>query len=164
MATAALGSALASAAIQMIGPVSETLTQVVQFSILDFFTASTKGSSSSTSQAQDKIVRIRAGADDGGTQRDLGGNTPLVVSWDANLNRVGDSSEDSNSYSISNGQFANIKISGGRQTPTLDFTAGGTDGICISDVYMKWRTTKDLLSMAAGSNGATCGGIILRSV
>ncbi|KAL8786905.1 MAG: hypothetical protein Q9213_002536 [Squamulea squamosa] len=137
MASAALWSALTGAAIQMIGPISETLTQVVQFSILDFFTAD-GDDSSSESDAQNTLVRIRAGADDGGAQKDLGGNTPLVIGWDANLLRVGDTKDDDNQNSIKAGQFANVKLSGGRQTPTLDFTAGGTDGICISDIYMKW--------------------------
>ncbi|KAL8654167.1 MAG: hypothetical protein Q9226_003532 [Calogaya cf. arnoldii] len=134
MASAALGSALTGAAIQMIGPISETITQVVQFSILDFSTASSGESQSD----QDTLVRIRVGADDGGRQNNLGGNTPLVVGYDTNLRRVGDSDSSANQDHISNGQFANVRISGGRQTPTLDFTAGGTDGICISDVYMKW--------------------------
>ncbi|KAL8928980.1 MAG: hypothetical protein Q9208_001423 [Pyrenodesmia sp. 3 TL-2023] len=138
MATAAIGGALTGAAVQMIGPISETLTQVIQFSILDFFTPSTDDSSSSSSDAQNTIVRIRAGADDGGVQKDLGGNTPIVVGYDMNLNRVGDSLDVVNHDFISNGQFANVQLSGGRQTPTLEFTAGGTDGICISDVYMKW--------------------------
>ncbi|KAL8860335.1 MAG: hypothetical protein Q9178_003306 [Gyalolechia marmorata] len=138
MASAALGSALTGAAIQMIGPVSETITQVVQFSILNFFTAGTGDSSSDDSDAQNTLVRVRAGLDDGGIQNDLGGNTPLIVGWDVNLNWVGDSGSDENQGQIKDGQFADIRISGGRQTPTLDFTAGGTDGICISDVYMKW--------------------------
>ena len=135
MAAATLGNALAGAAIQMIGPISETVTQVVQFSILDFFTTGTGDSETSD---QDTLVRIRVGADDGGTQNNLGGNTPLVVGFDTNLRKVGDSKSNGNQAHIKNGQFANVRISGGRQTPTLDFTAGGTDGICISDVYMKW--------------------------
>ncbi|KAL8811135.1 MAG: hypothetical protein Q9200_002045 [Gallowayella weberi] len=135
MATAALGTALTGAAIQMIGPISETLTQVVQFSIMDFLTGGSGDSDGSSHQ--DTLVRVRAGADDGGVQNNLGGNTPRIVGYDSNLRKVGTSSA-SSSVSISDGQFANLKISGGRQTPTLDFTAGGTDGICISDVYMKW--------------------------
>ncbi|KAL8648133.1 MAG: hypothetical protein Q9210_005163 [Variospora velana] len=133
MATGALGSALTGAAVQMIGPINETLTQVVQFSILDFFASS----SGNDSNPQNTLVRIRAGADDNGAQQDLGGDTPIVVGWETNLNWVGDSRGENPGH-ISNGHFANVEISGGRQTPTLDFTAGGTNGICISDVYMKW--------------------------
>ncbi|KAL8711714.1 MAG: hypothetical protein Q9220_003885 [cf. Caloplaca sp. 1 TL-2023] len=136
MASGAIGSALTGAAVQMIGPISETLTQVVQFSILDFFSPS-QDSSSSKGTSQNTLVRICAGADDGGAQKDLGGNTPFVVGWDTNLKRVGDTAHEGMGF-IHDGQFANVEISGGRQTPTLDFTAWGTDGICISDVYMKW--------------------------
>ena len=135
MASAALGSALTGAAIQMIGPISETLTQVVQFSILDYFTAGTGDSGASD---QDTLVRVRVGLDDGGSQNNLGGNAPIIVGYDNSLHRVGDSKGDRNDGHIENGQFANILVTGGRQTPTLEFTAGGTDGICISDVYMKW--------------------------
>ena len=135
MATAALGNALTGAAIQMIGPISETVTQVVQFSILDFFTA---GTGDYATTEHDTIVRIRAGLDDGGSQNDLGGDTPVVVGYDKQSRKVGDSQGSGNDGHIENGQFANVRISGGRQTPTPESTAGGTNGICISDIYMKW--------------------------
>ncbi|KAL8873503.1 MAG: hypothetical protein Q9174_001040 [Haloplaca sp. 1 TL-2023] len=132
MAAAAIGNALTGAAIQMIGPISESLTQVVQFSITNFMS----GTGGKDTTDQDTLVRIRVGVDDGGSQDDLGGDTPLVVGYDTNLRPVGVGVR--NKYHIKNGQFVNVHISGGRQTPTLEFTAGGTNGVCISDVYMNW--------------------------
>lgn len=74
----------------MIGPITETLTQVVQFSILDFFSPSSNSDDSSSNDPQNTLVRIRAGLDDGGAEKDLGGNIPIIVGWDTNSNRVGD--------------------------------------------------------------------------
>ena len=64
---AAIGGALTNAAIQMIAPVSETLTQVLQVAITDFFS----GGSDDTN-LQDSVIRVRCGVDDGGAENDLG--------------------------------------------------------------------------------------------
>lgn len=68
---AAIGGALAGAAVQMIGPVSETLTQVIVFAISDFFSPSSSDSQDYISP-QDSVIRIRCGLNDGGAEGDLG--------------------------------------------------------------------------------------------
>ena len=66
---AAIGGALTNAAVQMIAPVSETLTQVLQVAITDFFSG---GSDEEVTNLQDSMIRVRCGVDDGGAENDLG--------------------------------------------------------------------------------------------
>lgn len=68
---AAIGGALTGAAVQMIGPVSETLTQVLQVAITDFFSPGDSGDDFGPNP-QDSVIRIRCGVNDGGAENDLG--------------------------------------------------------------------------------------------
>ena len=134
MAVAAIGSALAQAGIGMIAPISETVTQALQTKITDFF--SEGGDKEPPGyNSQDSVVRVRVGLDDGGAEKDLGGNVPLIVGSTTNDVFVGNSKKGGH---ITDGTFYDIAIPGKRQTPILDITAGGNDGICISDINMVW--------------------------
>ncbi|KAL8797997.1 MAG: hypothetical protein Q9182_007045 [Xanthomendoza sp. 2 TL-2023] len=93
----------------MISPIREILTKVVPFPITDFFTGDSDYSRGLLDQ--DILVRVRAGADDGGAQSNLGGNTPAIVGYDSNLKAVATSSASSSVYT-SDGQFGALNILG----------------------------------------------------
>ena len=51
------------------------------------------------------------------------------------MQQVGESEGGGN---VDAGTFVDIEIPGMQQTPILDISAGGTNGICISDINMAW--------------------------
>ena len=134
MAVSAVGGALLQAGVGMIALISETLTQVLQVKITDFFTE--VGNKDPPSyDPQDSVVRVRVRLDDGGAENNLSGATPVIAGSTASDALVGISGV--GGY-IKDGTFYDIAVPCKQQTPILDITAGGDDAICISDINMIW--------------------------